>query len=241
MRLSRTVSLWLQLVNRVLSLICRLSAGISLDDIRGTQTSVFCGSFTNDYNAMMHKDLAQYPKYAVTGTGNAILSNRVSYFYDLHGPSLTVDTACSSSLVCLHLGNKSLQDRESDISIVAGSSLHFDPNVFITMTDIGMLSSDGRCRAFDKDGSGYVRGEGVCAVILKRKSCAESDCDTIRSVIRGTGLNHDGSKDGLTLPNGMAQAQLIRNTYKNAGLVPSDTDYFEVRPARYLALSRLCG
>lgn len=185
----------------------------------------------------MSKDLAQYPKYAATGTGNAILSNRVSYFYDLHGPSLTVDTACSSSLVCLHLGNKSLQDHESDISIVTGSSLHFDPNVFITMTDLGMLSSDGRCRAFDADSSGYVRGEGVCAVILKRRSRAESDQDTIRSVIRGTGSNHDGSKDGLTLPNVKAQAQLISNTYKKAGLMTIDTDYFEVRSTNHLALS----
>ena len=240
MRLLRTVSLW-QEVDQILSLICRSSAGITLDDIRGTQTSVFCGSFTNDYNAMMSKDLAQYPKYAVTGTGNAILSNRISYFYDLHGPSLTVDTACSSSLVCLHLGNKSLQDNESDISIVAGSSLHFDPNIFITMTDLGMLSSDGRCRSFDADGSGYVRGEGVCAVILKRKSRAEHDRDMIRSVIRGTGTNHDGSKDGITLPNEKAQAQLIRNTYKKAGLMTADTDYFEVRPPRYQAFSYLRG
>ena len=227
MRLSRTVS-FCQPVNQISSLICRSSAGITLDEIRGTQTSVFCGSFSNDYNAMITKDLAQYPKYAVTGVGNAILSNRVSYFYDLHGPSLTIDTACSSSLVCLHLGNKSLQDYESDISIVAGSALHFDPNIFITMTDFGMLSSDGRCRTFDANGSGYVRGEGVCAVILKRKSRAEFDGDTIRSVIRGTGSNHDGSKDGLMLPNERAQAQLIRHTYKSAGLMTADTDYFEV-------------
>ena len=189
----------------------------------------------------MTKDLSQYPKYAVTGTGNAILSNRVSYFYDLHGPSLTIDTACSSSLVCLHLGNKSLQDHESDISIVAGSSLHFDPNIFITMTDFGMLSSDGRCRVFDANASGYVRGEGVCVLILKRKSQAELNRDTIRSVIRGTGSNHDGSKDGLTLPNEKAQAELISNTYKKAGLFTTDTDYFEVSPTGYPAPSYLRG
>ena len=186
---------------------------------------------------MMNKDLAQYPKYAVTGTGNAMLSNRISYFYDLHGPSLTIDTACSSSLVCLHLGSKSLQDHESDISIVAGSSLHFDPNIFITMTDFGMLSSDGRCRTFDANASGYARGEGVCAVILKRKCQAESDRDMIRSVISATGSNHDGSKDGLTLPNEKAQVQLINDTYKKAGLLTVDTDYFEVSPTEYPALS----
>ena len=188
---------------------------------------------------MITKDLAKYPKYAVTGLGNAILSNRVSYFYDLHGPSLTIDTACSSSLVCLHLGNKSPQDRESDISTIAGSALHFDPNVFITMTDFGMLSSDGRCRTFDAEGNGYVRGEGVCAMILKRRSRAEIDGDKIRSIIRGSGSNHDGSKDGLTLPNENAQAQLMRDTYKSAGLSTADTDYFEVRSTSHVVLSYL--
>ena len=125
------------------------TAGIPLEEASGTQCSVFCGSFSNDYNSMLTKDLVQYPKYTVTGIGNAILSNRISYFYNLHGPSVTLDTACSSSLVCFHMASESLQSGESDIAIVAGSSLHFDPNIFITMTDFGMLSTDGRCRTFD--------------------------------------------------------------------------------------------
>ncbi|KAK7569271.1 hypothetical protein JOL62DRAFT_495686 [Phyllosticta paracitricarpa] len=202
-------------------------AGITLDEISGTQTSVYCGSFTNDYNSMVTKDLAHYPKYTVTGTGNAILSNRISYFYNLHGPSVTVDTACSSSLVCFHLGNRSLHNKEADISIVVGSSLHFDPNIFITMTDLGMLSTDGRCRAFDEKGSGYVRGEGICAVVLKRRSDAELSGDRIRAVVRTTGVNHDGRKQGITYPNTDAQEALIRATYENAGLDPAETQYFE--------------
>ncbi|KAI0205149.1 polyketide synthase [Astrocystis sublimbata] len=203
------------------------SAGITLQDIDGSQTSVFCGSFTNDYNAMLSKDLETYPKYTVTGTGNAILSNRISYFFNLHGTSVTVDTACSSSLVGLHLANKLIRSGESDMSIVVGSSLHFDPNMFITMTDLGMLSTDGRCRAFDAAGSGYVRGEGVCVAILKRQSSALRDGDTIRAVVRASGSNHDGSKQGITLPNSTAQEALIRSTYQNAGLNPADTQYFE--------------
>ncbi|EKG19785.1 Beta-ketoacyl synthase [Macrophomina phaseolina MS6] len=202
-------------------------AGIPMEQMRGTRTAVYVGSFSNDYNAMLTKDLAQYPKYTVTGGGNAILSNRISYFFDLHGPSVTVDTACSSSLICFHFGNQSLQSGESDIAIVAGSALHFDPNIFITMTDFGMLSSDGRCRTFDANGTGYVRGEGVAAIVLKRRSQAEAAGDRIRAVVRGTGANHDGSKSGLTLPNGKAQAGLIRSTYKAAGLDVAHTDYFE--------------
>lgn len=96
------------------------------------------------------------------------------------------------------------------------------------MTDLGLLSSDGRCRTYDAAGSGYVRGEGVCAVILKRRSQAELSNDPIRAVIRATGANHDGFKGGLTVPNGEAQARLIRETYKEAGILPLDTHYFEV-------------
>lgn len=202
-------------------------AGIPLQNINGSQTSVFCGCFTNDYNAMTTKDLSTYPKYTVTGTGNSILANRISYFYNLHGPSATVDTACSSSLVCFHMGNQSIRNQESDLSIVVGSALHFDPNIFITMTDLGMLSTDGRCRAFDASGRGYVRGEGVCAAILKRKGRAELDGDTIRAVVRGTAVNHDGRKQGITLPSSETQEDLIRRTYSLAKVNPADTQYFE--------------
>lgn len=95
------------------------------------------------------------------------------------------------------------------------------------MTDFGMLSTDGRCRAFDVDGSGYVRGEGVCVVVLKRVRDAETGGDTIKAIIRGSGINHDGLKEGLTMPNPKSQAALIRETYKAAGLSTADTQYFE--------------
>ncbi|KAG8417127.1 putative Hybrid PKS-NRPS biosynthetic cluster [Metarhizium acridum] len=203
------------------------NAGITLQEIRGSLTSVFCGSFTNDYNAMLTKDLEYYPKYTVTGTGDAILSNRISYFYDLHGTSVTIDTACSSSLVCFHLGSQTLQNGEADICIVVGSSLHYDSNVFVTMTDLGMLSTNGRCAAFDASGSGYVRGEGIACAVLKRKSDAVANGDNIRAVVRATGSNHDGKKNGITLPNSVAQEQLIRSTYERAGLNPNHTQYFE--------------
>ncbi|PNY28233.1 Hybrid Polyketide synthase-nonribosomal peptide synthetase [Tolypocladium capitatum] len=203
------------------------NAGIALQEIRGSLTSVFCGSFTNDYNSMLTKDLEYYPKYAATGTGDAILSNRISYFYDLHGTSVTIDTACSSSLVGFHLGSQTLQNGEADISIIVGSSLHYDSNVYVTMTDLGMLSTDGRCAAFDASGSGYVRGEGIACAILKRKSDAVTHGDSIRAIVRATGSNHDGKKNGITLPNSVAQEQLIRSTYEKAGLDPGHTQYFE--------------
>lgn len=204
------------------------NAGIPFESLQGSKTGVYVGSFSNDYNSSMSKDFAHYPQHTVTGLGNSILANRISYFYGLHGPSITIDTACSSSLVCFHLGAQSLRSGESDLVIVAGSALHFDPNTFITMTDFEMLSASGRCRTFDSQASGYVRGEGICAVVLKRQCDAEEAGDRIDAVVRATAINHDGMKDGLTLPNGEAQAKLLREIYSEAGLDPVDTQYFEV-------------
>lgn len=207
-------------------------AGLPLADIRGSLTSVYCGMYTtsNDYHNLQVRDLEYYPKYTVTGTGNSILSNRISYVYDLRGPSMTVDTACSSSLVAFDLGCKSLQDGEADISVVLGSALHFGPSTFQAMTDLGILSSDARCRSFDAAGSGYVRGDGVCAVILKRYRDALDAGDNIRSIVRGSGVNHDGKTDGITLPSPEAQRALITAVYAKAGLNPDETDYIEVCP-----------
>jgi len=129
--------------------------------------------------------------------------------------------------VGFHHGCQSLREGEADISIVVGSALHFDPNIFVTMTDLGMLSTDGRCRHGDDTGSGYVRGEGICAVVLKRQSQAELDQSHIRAVVRGTGVNHDGKKQGITLPNPVAQEALVRSVYKKAGLDPAHTEYME--------------
>ncbi|KAJ5533456.1 lovastatin nonaketide synthase [Penicillium frequentans] len=202
-------------------------AGLTLDEIDGSNTSVLCGSFTNDYNAMITKDLEYYPKYTVTGTGNAILANRVSYAFNLKGMSLTIDTACSSSLVSFHLGAQAIQNGECDMSIIVGSALHFDPNIFITMTDLGMLSEEGRCRAFDADGKGYARGDGICAVILRGQNQAQLHEDRIRAVVKATGSNHDGMTQGITLPSSEAQVALIQRTYHSCGLDPADTQYVE--------------
>ena len=176
---------------------------------------------------MLVRDLEQYPKYKATGTGASILSNRISFFYNLHGPSITLDTACSSSLVGFHMAHQSICNGEADTAIVVGSALHFDPNWFLTMADMSFLSSDGRCRAFDAAGSGYARGEGICAVVLKRKDLAMSDKNPIRAAVCGTAANHDGHKEGLTMPNSKAQESLMADLYKRTGIPTNETGYFE--------------
>lgn len=201
-------------------------AGITLDEIAGTQTAVFQGSLSNDYGTLLC-DQAYYPLHSITGIGDAMQANRVSYFFNLKGPSIVVDTACSSSLIAFHLAHQSIISGESDYAIVLGSALYFDPTTAIVLSDMGFLSSDGRCRSFDADGSGYVRGEGVCAVVIKRQSDAVRDGNRIRCVVRTTGSNHDGTKKGLTVPSSEAQEEMIRRTYQLADLNPDDTQFFE--------------
>lgn len=201
-------------------------AGITLDQIAGTQTAVFQGSLSNDYGTLLC-DQAYYPLHSITGIGDAMQANRVSYFFNLKGPSIVVDTACSSSLVAFHLAHQSIITGESDYAIVLGSALYFDPTTAIVLSDMGFLSSDGRCRSFDADGSGYVRGEGVCAVVIKRHSDAVRDGNRIRSVVRATGSNHDGTKKGITVPSSEAREEMIRRTYQLANLDPDDTHFFE--------------
>ncbi|KAL6715297.1 hypothetical protein ACLMJK_007562 [Lecanora helva] len=205
------------------------NAGTPLCEILGTQTSVFVGSFCGDYTDMLLRDPDTVPMYQCTNSGHsrATLANRISYFFDLHGPSVTIDTACSASLVSLHLGCQSLRTGDAKRAIVAGANVILSHEIMIAMSMMRFMSPDGRCYTFDDRANGYARGEGVGSIILKPLADALRDGDTVRAVIRGTGSNQDGKTSGITLPNAYAQEALIRSTYKNSGLDPTETTYVE--------------
>jgi acyl transferase domain-containing protein len=112
-------------------------AGIPLEKIAGTKTAVFSGIFTRDYTEGMLRDVETLPRYYATGTGTAMLANRVSYFFDLKGPSLTVDTGCSTSLVALHLACQSIRSGESEAALVGGSNIILNPDLLITLSNMG--------------------------------------------------------------------------------------------------------
>ncbi|KAK2758599.1 Type I Iterative PKS [Arachnomyces sp. PD_36] len=202
-------------------------AGLPLDAITGTKTGVFMGNFTSDYKEMIYRDPDNAPSYTATGTCRASLANRISWLWDLRGPSITLDTACSSSLVALHLACQSLRTGDSDIAIVGGTSLLLNPDMFMHLSNQAFLSPDGKCKSFDESANGYGRGEGFGCVVLKRVDDAISAQDPIRAVIRGTGSNQDGHTKGFTLPSADAQAELIRETYRRAGVDMKETGYFE--------------
>lgn len=194
------------------------SAGMPIIDLRGSNTSVYVGVMFNDYGTMLLRDYQNVPTYYATGTGQSILSNRISHFFDWHGPSVTVDTACSSSLVAVHMAVQALRSGESRIALACGTNLIIGPEGFIIESKLNMLSPEGRSRMWDQSANGYARGEGIAAVVLKTLSSALEDGDHIECIIRETGLNQDGATPGITMPNPAAQEALIRSTYARAGL-----------------------
>ncbi|KAG6010455.1 Type I Iterative PKS [Claviceps maximensis] len=203
------------------------NAGLRKEDISGTDTCVYVGSFVKDYEQICLRDPDWAPQYAATGNGVAIMANRISYFLDIHGPSMTIDTGCSGSLVSVHLGAQSLRNKESSIAIAAGAGMILTPSTMMPMTALNFLSPDGKCFTFDSRANGYGRGEGIGVIVMKRLSDAIRDNDTIRAVIRGSSVNQDGRTAGITLPSKEAQVANIRSVYANAGLDFGQTAYVE--------------
>ncbi|KAI0596521.1 hypothetical protein F4775DRAFT_594205 [Biscogniauxia sp. FL1348] len=203
------------------------NAGITLDEVSGSSTGVYIGTSNHDYEHMLWKDPDSLPLYHAVGVSASIMANRISYFFNLKGPSVTIDTACSSSLVALHQACQSLRLGETKQAIVGGANLILEPGMLIPMSSLKFFSPDGTCYTYDHRASGYGRGEGVGTVILKPLDDAVRDGDTIRCVIRATGVNSDGRTAGLMLPSGEAQEALIRSTYTSAGLNPAYTQYVE--------------
>ncbi|OTB06091.1 hypothetical protein M426DRAFT_55767 [Hypoxylon sp. CI-4A] len=203
------------------------NSGIPLENAVGSKTSVHIGCFTREYDSVMARDPEIDLKYIATGTGTALLANRLSWFYDLRGPSLTLDSACSSSLNAVHLGCQALKSGEVNMAVAGGCNLFYNPDTMVPLTSLGFLSPDGKCHTFDSKANGYSRGEGFGVVILKRMSDAVRDGDVVRAVIRATSSNQDGRSPGITQPTRQGQVELIREAYDKANLDFGVTRYFE--------------
>ncbi len=224
-------------------------AGIVREQLAGSKTGVFVGISTNDYSRI-HPDYGHYPQgYDLTGNQINIAAGRLSYLFNLRGPSLAVDTACSSSLVAVHLACQSLWNQESTMAIASGVNLILSPIGNIALSKLKALSPDGRCKTFDESANGYVRSEGVGCVILKPLAQALADRDPIYAVIRGSAVNHDGRSKGLTVPYGPAQETLIRQALSQAEVKPAEIGYVELHgtgtplgdPIEAMALGAVLG
>jgi len=202
-------------------------AGYKASDFWGKDVGVFVGIATRDYADMLQNHQTEISPHISTGIAHTMAANRVSYFFNFTGPSEPVDTACSSSLVAILRAVSYLREGKGRIAIAGGVNIMLNPMLSIAFSSAGMLCKDGRCKTFDKDANGYVRGEGVGAVLLKPLKDAEEDKDFIYGIIKGGAINHGGRASSLTAPNTEAQALLLTEAYSSSGIHPSTLTYIE--------------
>ncbi|MDX6189698.1 beta-ketoacyl synthase N-terminal-like domain-containing protein [Flavobacterium sp. Fl-318] len=204
------------------------NAGYKIDSIK-EKTGAFFGLSYRDYYDF---DIAPNGVNGFTpanplGTVNAIAAGRVAYLLGLNGPAIQLDTICSSSLMTLHLACQSLLNKECDYALSGGVNCILSPHALVALAQMGALSKSAKCQAFSKHADGYIRGEGVGVLLLKRLEDAERDGDYIYGTVEATATNHDGRSNGLTAPNGKAQVKLIEFCLEKAGLSPEDIGYIE--------------
>jgi acyl transferase domain-containing protein/NADPH:quinone reductase-like Zn-dependent oxidoreductase/SAM-dependent methyltransferase/acyl carrier protein len=204
-------------------------AGLVLDLERGTDIGVFVGISHNDYQGIQSNpwDHTGVCPHSPTGSAHSIAANRISYCFNLRGPSVAMDTACSSALTAVHTACEHIRAGRGDLALAGGVTLMITPGGFIGFSQAAMLSPEGRCKAFDAAADGFVRGEGAGMVLLKRLSRALQDGDPVQGVIIGTALNQDGHTNGISLPSSEAQAQLVRDACADAGVEPSQVGFIE--------------
>jgi acyl transferase domain-containing protein/acyl carrier protein len=202
-------------------------AGQIQSQIAGTKTGVFIGISINEYSQLQFSDPGLITSHSGTGSALSIAANRISYFFDFHGPSIAIDTACSSSLAAVHMACQSLRNGECKMALAGGVNMILSPAHSIAFTKAGVLAPDGRCKAFDASADGYVRGEGGGVVVLKPLSSALADGDGIYALIPGSAIGQDGRTNGLMAPSLEAQKILLQEAYQAAGISPGSVQYVE--------------
>ncbi|WSJ19739.1 polyketide synthase Pks13 [Nocardia sp. NBC_01327] len=234
-------------------------ARIPANTLKGEQVGVYIGSSGNEFMLIAalgvgstqsdDKTPLSAEAYGIMGSVSSIIANRTSYFFDFRGPSVAIDTACSSSLVAVHDAIRALRSGEADLALAGGVNALVAPMATLGFDANGGVAKDGHIKAFSSDADGMVRGEGGALVVLKRLADAERDGDKIYAVIKGSAVNNDGRSNGLLAPNPVAQADVLRRAYRDAGIAPSSVDYIEAHgtgtpigdPIEADALGRVIG
>ncbi len=203
--------------------------GLTLAQVSGSKAAVFTGISSFDYAVLetSFRDRGGIDVYSNTGGSLSIAANRISYCFDFRGPSAAVDTACSSALVAVHLACQSIWRDGCPLALAGGVNALLLPDWYVGFCRMGMLSAEGRCRAFDARAGGFVRSEGAGMVVLKPLARALADGDRVYAVIRGTAVNQDGRTAGMTVPSQEAQEALIRQACRSAGVAPAQIQYVE--------------
>lgn len=203
------------------------NAGVVPSSLRGSDVGVYMAANSFDFGHRLMADLAEIQPWTVNGGMLFGIANRVSYAFDLRGPSMVVDTACAGSLTALHLASEALRCREIPLAIVGGVNIMSNPGMTIALDAAGATAPDGKSKAFDKSSNGYGRGEGAGIVILKRFSAALEAGDRILALVRGSGIFQDGRTAGMMAPNSKAQETMLHKIYERFNILPSSVDYVE--------------
>jgi acyl transferase domain-containing protein len=199
-------------------------AGHAGAGIKGRRCAVYVGCANGDYARLFDE---RAPAQAFWGNAGSVIPARIAYHLDLQGPAVAIDTACSSSLVALHLACESLRAGEAELALAGGVFVQSTDAFYQQSNRAGMLSPNGRCYSFDARADGFVPGEGVGAIVLKRLSQAIADGDHVHGVIRASGMNQDGATNGITAPSARSQARLERDVYRRFGIDPAEIQVVE--------------
>lgn len=202
-------------------------AGLSVEKLSGSNTGVFSALYPSQFAYLQELENDADALYLPTGNAVSMAANRISYLFDLRGPSIVLDTACSSSLVAVHLACLNLQANLCDLALVAAANINLLPSIPSVLAKAKMLSPEGQCKTFSANADGYVQGEGVGVLALKSLSKAIKDQDRIYAVIAGSAMNQDGKTNGLTAPNGLQQEKLIKSVLQMANIDPEHISYVE--------------
>jgi acyl transferase domain-containing protein/NAD(P)-dependent dehydrogenase (short-subunit alcohol dehydrogenase family)/acyl carrier protein len=224
-------------------------AGVPPDTLTGSPVGVYVGMGLVDWERRTFADERRLDAWSGTGTFDSVAAGRISYSLGLSGPAMAVHTACSSSLVAMHLAAQALRQGECDRALAGGVNLLLSPEPTVYFAELAALSPTGRCRTFDAGADGYVRGEGVALLVMRRLSDALRDGDHVYGVLLGSALNQDGRTTALTAPSGAAQQAVIRQAIAEACLEPADIGYVEAHgtgtplgdPVEVNALARVFG
>jgi acyl transferase domain-containing protein len=194
----------------------------------GSKTGVYVGIGQAEQFELTTADLESINPYSVTGSALSIPSNRLSYCFDLRGPSMSIDTACSSSLTAFHLACQAIRDGTCSSAVVGGVNILMNPSTVIQFSQLGVLSPDGMCQSFSNKANGYVRSEGCGVVIIKPLKQAQIDNNHIYCRIRGSAINQDGHQSpSLTMPSSQAQIEVFQMACQNGNVNPTEIFYAE--------------
>lgn len=201
-------------------------AGYSRKTLEQANIGVYVGAMYGHYELFGVEETIKGNKIALNSSFSSI-ANRVSYFFNLNGPSIALDTMCSSGLTALHLACQSIRSGDCEAAIVGATNLSLHENKYLLLSQGNFLSKDGKCKSFGKGGNGYVPGEGVGALLIKSKTKAIEDHDYIYAKVLSSSINHGGKTNGYTVPNPVAQGALISETLRKAKVPAESISYVE--------------